>query len=86
MFRALVCGGATRALALAAQQANQRSGCRVLGGAARRRMLTCWQGLAGSASAASLLLIWLGSCMLVSASAARQLLPAVLLTSDCKAR
>ena len=40
--------GATRAVALATQQAIQRSGCRVLGGAARRRMLTCWQGLAGS--------------------------------------
>jgi len=64
MFRALVCGGATRALALAAQQANQRSGCRVLGGAARRRIVACWLKLCLAGSAASLLLLiwlWLGS-------------------------
>ena len=40
-------------------------------------------GLAGSASAASLLLIWLGSMW--AASAARGATPALLLASDCKA-
>ena len=47
-------GGATRALALATQRAAMMDPRQVLGGAARRRMLTCWQGLAGSASAGSL--------------------------------
>ena len=52
------------------QQANQRSGCRVLGGAPRRsivdRLLLC---LAGSAPAGSLLLIWLGSMVLAELGA-----------------